>query len=130
MMAEAQTFIPVRIARAKKPQTFIPVRIAPAMCQNSNESAGAPRARIRGKPRRSPVEATAEAKADAKADAMAKAKAEAKKRRQRRRQRKRRKRRGRRSTDGGRTLQLKAEPSTRLRKNTYVGLITGGPLFI
>ena len=77
-MAEAQTFIPVTIARAKKPQTFIPVRIAPAMCQNSNESAGAPRARIRGKPRRSPVEATAEAKADAKADAMAEAKAEAK----------------------------------------------------
>ena len=77
-MAKAQTFIPVRIARAKKPPTFIPVRIAPAMCQNSNESAGAPRPRIWGKPRRSPVEATAEAQADAKADAMAEANAEAK----------------------------------------------------
>ena len=30
-MAEAQTFIPVTIARAKKPQTFIPVTIARAM---------------------------------------------------------------------------------------------------
>ena len=30
MTAEAQTFISVTIARAKKPQTFIPVRIARA----------------------------------------------------------------------------------------------------
>ena len=46
MMAEARTFIPVTIARAKKPQTFIPVRIARAMCQHSNESAREPKTMV------------------------------------------------------------------------------------
>ena len=45
-MAEAHTFIPVTIARAKKPQTFIPVRIARAMCQISSESAGEPKSMV------------------------------------------------------------------------------------
>ena len=114
MMAKAQTFIPVRIARAKKPPTFIPVRIAPAMCQNSNESAAAPRPRIRGKPRRSPVEATAEAQADAKADAMAEANAEAKAEEKEDEE------------EGGRTVAaVKAEPSTRLRKKLIEREIEG-----